>query len=86
MDGGIDIIGSLGIAGLVYILIEAMGAFVPAKAKPPLAILLAVGWSLLAFASIAGAYPNALSAVAVGITAGAAASGIASMRTTYQAK
>lgn len=85
MDG-IDIIGSIGIAGLVWIVIEALGGIVPAKAKPPLAILLAIGWSMVAYVTIDGAYPNALSAIATAITAGAASSGIASMRSTYQAK
>ena len=84
MDTGIDIIGSLGIAGLVWFVIEALGAIVPTKAKPPLAMLLGVGWALVGFVSIGDAYPNVLTAIAVGITAGAAASGIASTRSTYE--
>lgn len=79
----VDILTAPAIAALVFTVMEAVAGLIPARAKPPLALLLGAAWALGAFYSIPDAYPSVLVAIAVGMTAGAAASGIDGYRTTY---
>lgn len=84
IDGVVtDVVTVTGIAALVWIIIQATGGVLPAKAKPAAAVGLGVAWALAAFVSVPGAYDTVLAAVATGATAGAAASGIESYRKTF---
>lgn len=78
-----DILTVPAISSLVFTLIESISGLIPSKLKPPLALLAGAGWALAARYSIPDSFPNDLSAIAIGMTAGAAASGIASFRSTY---
>lgn len=80
----IDVVSSIGIAAMVNIIIESLNGIISPRAKPPVAVAIGVAIAIVGLLTIDGAYPNALTAVSVGLTAGAAASGIASWRQTYR--
>lgn len=78
-----DILTIPAIASLVFTVIESVSGLIPSKLKPPLALLLGAVWALAARYTVSDSFPNDLTAIAIGMTAGAGASGIASFRSTY---
>lgn len=71
------------IASMVFTVIESISGLLPSKVKPPLALLLGAAWAVAAYRTVPGSFENLMVAVSVGMTAGAAASGVASFRRTY---